>query len=91
MNEAQSSAIALLADVYGQREAEKLIGGVRDMVKSQPDIMRMIASFAHVGTTVSSADLERTEGRREVFWLLMQLAESDPSRVAQFLYGENLE
>lgn len=91
MNEAQTSAVAMLADIYGESEAEKLVGRVRDLVREEPAVMRLIASFAHVGTTVASENLDRTEGRREVFWLLMQLAESDPSRVAKFLYGENLE
>lgn len=91
MNDLQADAVTLLSQIYGPKEAEAIIGRLREMVRAYPEVMRMIASFSHVATTVESEHLERTEGRRQVFWLLMQLAESDPSRVAQFLYGENLE
>lgn len=84
-------AVDTIAQLYAPEDAKRIIEQYRDLRRYE-DMLRDLAGFCFAASAVDSSavPLERAEGRREVFWRIMSLIESDPLRVAQFLGGSNL-
>lgn len=91
MIDLQNYYIAQLNEVYGEDGTRALVSRYRNAFMNQEDVLRDLASFARVAEPAPPQEVERTEGRREMFWRIMALIEADPVRVAQFLNGDNLD
>lgn len=72
-------------------QGTRLIREYRTAFRDRDDVLRDLALFAKVNETVPSDQLERIEGRREVFRRIMAMQGIDPLTVAKFLEGDNLE
>ena len=85
-------AAVTIGELYAPEEAGRIISQYRDLRNSEA-MLRDLAGFCYAASAVDEGvvSLERAEGRREVFWRIMSLIESDPLRVAQFLEGVNLD
>lgn len=61
----------------------------REAFRGRELVLRDLAVFCDYGTIgVPGADLERVEGRREMFRHIMAMRGIDPLHVVQFLEGE---
>ena len=61
----------------------------RQAFLDQPDVIRDLAEFTKVNANVSSAELERVEGRREVYRHIVSMMRMDPRDVEDII--ERLE
>lgn len=88
MADLSAVVISEIRTIYGSR-AEGIVEDVRLAFQRSPDALKYLAWKARIASDpVSSGEnLERIEGRREMFWAIMAIVESDPLRVAQFLTG----
>lgn len=70
---------------------QQLLRDYRAAFGNRDTVLRDIAMFAKYNESASSAELERIEGRREVFRHIMAMRGIDPALIPQFLEGENLD
>jgi len=80
--------IAWLRAVWPTRESE-LVRAYRAAFLNQPDVIRDLAEFTKYNSNVSSDELERVEGRREVFRHIQSMLRMDPRDVDDII--ERLE
>lgn len=66
----------------------QIVRDYRGAFRDRSGVMRDLAAFCKVNENVRSEDLERIEGRREVFRHITAMQGLDPELVRQFLEGE---
>lgn len=69
----------------------QLVRDYRGAFANRDSILRDISMFAKYNETVSSDELERIEGRREVFRHIMAMRGIDPALIPQFLEGDLID
>jgi hypothetical protein len=69
----------------------QLVRDYRNAFGNRDGVLRDIAMFAKYNQTASSDELERIEGRREVFRHIMAMRGIDPALIPQFLEGELID
>lgn len=80
-----------IAMIWPGYEAQ-IVREYRTAFRKRDSVLRDLAEFAQVNKIgVPAAELERIEGRREVFRHIMAMQGIDPDVVVRFLEGENLD
>lgn len=91
LNPTLQAFIDRICSIWPGYEAQ-IVREYRIAFKKRDAVLRDIAEFAQVNKIgVPASELERIEGRREVFRHIMAMQGIDPQLVIQFLEGDNLD
>jgi hypothetical protein len=84
------STLSALVALY-KGDAKRIASGYRQAFQGDRVVLRDLAGLCLIGEAVSQADLERVEGRREVFWHICNVLRIDPLEIERIVNEEGYQ